>query len=90
LYESYFSLAIRRVVIYYRDMENNKLTAEQLEALKTFAAVNGRYWKAVLRDCWMAGGYNSETGSYIGGPLQQVRNELGPSWLTRFSLKGVA
>jgi hypothetical protein len=67
-------------------MENNKPTAEQLEALKTFAAANGRRWKAVLRDCWMAGGYNSETGSYIDGPLQQVRNTFGPSWLVRFRI----
>jgi hypothetical protein len=62
----------------------NKPTAEQLEALTTFARANGRYWKAVLREYWMAGGY-TETGSYIDGHLQQVLTELGAgSWLTRF------
>ena len=66
------------------------LTPEQIEALVRFARVNGRNWKQVLRDAWMAGGYDATTGHYIDGPLQQIRNTFGPSWLTRFSLKGVA
>ena len=52
-------------------------TPEQFDALAQFAAVNGRYWKRKLWEGWMTG-----TGPW--GPLQQVRNELGPTWLTRF------
>jgi len=61
-------------------------TAEQIEALKKFAAANGRTWKQVLRDAWMKGGYNALNGEYIDGPLQQLRNQFGPSWLVKFSL----
>ena len=68
----------------------NTLSPEQIECLKRFAAANGRNWKQVLRDAWMAGGYDAASGQYIDGPLQQIRNTFGPSWLTRFSLKGVA
>ena len=65
------------------------LTTEQIQALKAFAKDNGRYWKAVLRDVWMAGGFNSETGSYIDAPLMQLRNMegVGPAWLNRFAAK---
>ena len=67
----------------------NTPTAEQIEALKAFAKHNGRTWKAVLRDIWMAGGYDSERGAYVDAPLMQLRNNegFGPSWLNRFSLK---
>jgi hypothetical protein len=69
---------------------SNAPSPEQIESLKRFAAANGRNWKQVLRDAWMAGGYDATTGQYIDGPLQQIRNSFGPSWLTRFSLKGAA
>lgn len=68
----------------------NTLTTEQTEALVNFAKAKGGNWKQVLRDAWMAGGYDAQSGHYIAGPLQNLRNTLGPSWLTRFSLKGVA
>ena len=68
----------------------NTLTAEQIQALANFAKANGRNWKQALRDAWMAGGYDATTGSYIDGPLQNLRNTFGPSWLTGFSLKQVA
>lgn len=54
------------------------LTAEELAALKAFAATHGRYWKAVLRDQWM-----NATAAPV---LHRLRNRLGPSWLTRFRL----
>lgn len=54
----------------------NKLTQDQLEALRTYAANNGRTWKAKLGDDWMTGRSNGE--------LQQIRNTFGPTWLTRF------
>lgn len=66
----------------------NTPNAEQIQALKQFAAANGRTWKSELRDLWMNGAYNY---AVLGGAdpacLQQVRNEFGPSWLARFSLK---
>lgn len=64
----------------------NYPNAEQLEALKRFAKTAGRRWKQALRDAWMNGGYDATTGEYIDGPLQQVRNSFGPSWLTRFKI----
>lgn len=68
----------------------NTPNAEQLEALQRYASANGRCWKSQLRDAWMAGGYDTQTGHYIGGPLQQLRNAFGPSWLTSFSLRKAA
>jgi hypothetical protein len=55
-----------------------ELTAEQLAALRSYADEHGRTWKAQLNYEWMSG-----TAS---GPLQQIRNAFGPSWLVRFSL----
>lgn len=53
--------------------------AHQLRALLDFAAQNGRGWKAKLDEVWMRAS---------GGPLlQQVRNEFGPSWLAKVTLK---
>ena len=62
-------------------------TRAQYIALRRFAAAKGRTWKQALRDAWMAGGYDATTGEYINGPLQQLRNTLGPTWLTRFTFK---
>jgi hypothetical protein len=61
----------------------------QIVALKQFARLNGRTWKAALRDAWMTSHYDrygidqyGDTAAY----LQQVRNTFGPSWLTGFML----
>jgi hypothetical protein len=54
-------------------------TAEQIEVLRAYAKEHGRTWKADLNRDWMTG--------KACGPLQQIRNQLGPSWLVRFSLK---
>ena len=67
-------------------MPTDTLTADQLAALRTFAAANGRRWKSALRDCWASGNYNRYPGT-VGAPmLQQVRNTFGPSWLVAFRL----
>jgi hypothetical protein len=58
-----------------------KLTAEQLKAIKEYAAANGRNWKSALRHDW-------ETGQSYGD-LQQIRNSFGPSWLVNFRLPKV-
>jgi hypothetical protein len=60
------------------------LSLEHLIALRMFASAHGRNWKSKLNDAWMTGNY--PTGSILP-ELQQVRNEYGPSWLVRFSLK---
>jgi hypothetical protein len=66
----------------------NTLTPEQLEALELFADANGRSWKDRLRTVWMNGAYNyAVMGGADAGALQRIRNEFGPAWLTRFSLR---
>jgi len=61
-------------------------TAEQVAALVTFAAHEGRTWKQALNDCWTTGYYPVFTQrADIDGLLQQVRNTFGPSWLKRFT-----
>ncbi len=60
------------------------LSLDHLLALRLFARCHGRYWKSALRDAWMTGQY--PTGSILPA-LQQIRNEHGPTWLVRFSLK---
>lgn len=60
-----------------------KPTQEQLDALRAYAASHGRYWKSRLRDAWITGEYG---GFHQSNFLQQVRNNLGPSWLVRFRL----
>jgi len=53
-------------------------TLEQLRAIREYAETHGRMWKAHLRSEW-------ETGQ-TEPLLQQVRNQLGPGWLNKFSL----
>jgi hypothetical protein len=66
----------------------NTPNAEQIEALRLFASANGRNWKSELSNLWMNGAYNyAVLGGADPGCLQQVRNEFGPSWLVRFSLR---
>lgn len=59
-------------------MNTQQPTDDQVRALLAYAKANGRRWKAQLNHEWMSG-----TAS---GPLQQVRNSFGPSWLVRFSV----
>jgi hypothetical protein len=60
------------------------LTLAQLTALRTFAAAHGRNWKTPLRDAWMSGIYPDDDAD--NASLQQVRNQLGPTWLVKFRL----
>ena len=56
-------------------MKNPEIpSTEQVEALKTWAAIYGRNWKSALRDAWMNGDYNGFADSHL---LQQVRNTFG-------------
>ena len=63
-----------------------KLTAEQFNALHRYAMRHGHNWKADLRGDWIASHYFGIDAKDTP-LLQQVRNNLGPSWLTRFSLR---
>lgn len=58
-------------------------TEEQLAALRSYAAWEGKDWKAKLRRDW------TRAGSEWPGEwalLQQLRNRFGPKWLARFEL----
>jgi hypothetical protein len=63
-------------------LRNPPLSAEQISALQGYAVENGRYWKSKLLTDWEKG--RSQ------GPLQQVRNNIGPSGLLRLKLPAVA
>jgi len=55
----------------------------QLRALEGFARRRGRNWKSVLRLLWATGADEREED---GSLLRQVRNTLGPEWLTSFKV----
>ena len=59
------------------------LTEEQARALLWFAKKNGRTWKSKLSLAWRTG---KDTDMVDGYLLRQVRNNLGPSWLTSVSM----
>ncbi len=56
------------------------LRPDHVAALQDYAKEHGRTWKAKLRDDWM----NARTT----GPLHELRNSHGPSWLANFRLNG--
>lgn len=49
------------------------LTPEQREALAAFAREHGPTWRQRLADGWLVAAFP--------GPLQQIRNQRGPTWL---------
>lgn len=58
---------------------------EQVLALVKFAEREGPRWKAILHQCWMRASYPADPGtSHL---LQQIRNDFGPVWLERATLK---
>ncbi len=56
----------------------NELDIEQLCAIQEYAASNGSRWKTKLGLLWQSGRDK--------GLLRQVRNQLGPEWLSKFKL----
>jgi hypothetical protein len=66
-------------------MDAKPLTAEEINALRLFAALNGRYWKAALRDLWenFHKGRDWDDAATI---LYRLRNSHGPTWLVQFRL----
>ena len=64
-------------------VQGTGLNAEQLSALQRFAARNGRTWKSILQRCWETA---VDAHDPDGPLLRGIRNEFGPSWLSRFRL----
>ena len=58
-----------------------KPNAEQIAALEDFKRLWGRCWKKELKVCWTCGQYPDSVDSRL---LQQIRNQFGPMWLTRW------
>ena len=63
------------------------MTQSQMDAIQQWARLHGRCWKSALRDAWMTGDYG---GFEASNELQLLRNSLGPGWLIKFRLGGVA
>ncbi len=59
----------------------------QYYALGKAQAIFGRRWKSKLHVCWESGRYPRSLSPYKA-ELQQVRNQAGASWLTRFRFQG--
>jgi hypothetical protein len=60
-------------------MDTKTASPEQLWALREYAKKNGRTWKYKLKRAWHSGADEKLPNA---GLLRQVRNELGPRWLT--------
>jgi hypothetical protein len=59
----------------------NQPSAVQVEELRRFAAEHGRTWRAQLLSDWEAG--------RTVGPLQELRNQFGPSWLAEHGAEAI-
>lgn len=71
----------------YNHSRKQTATDEQITSIRLFAKANGRRWKAELRNLWLNGDYyNAVLGGADPAHLQQLRNNLGPSWLITFKL----
>ena len=65
-------------------VDTDLLSDEQLEALSAYARQLGKNWKEHLLTDWMNAGEKTRfKGEWAY--LQQIRNKLGPSWLSRIS-----
>lgn len=58
-------------------------TPSQQEALDAFRDANGRNWKNALRANWERASYPGVSAAHAAA-LQQVRNTLGPEWLSKY------
>lgn len=54
-------------------------TPEQVYAIDAFKAKYGQYWKDELASKWWSGTDCDEPNGHL---LRQVRNTLGPQWLS--------
>jgi hypothetical protein len=56
------------------------LTPEQRHAVQSFADRHGPNWRGDLLDAWLNGSDAREPDGHL---LRQVRNKLGPTWLSK-------
>lgn len=56
-------------------------TPEQEIALAEYQAKHGHFWKRKLMEAWQNGTDTSEPNGHL---LRQVRNNLGPTWLSKY------
>lgn len=64
-------------------------TNEAIEILRRAkeAAFSKRSWKQDLSIAWSQGNYATFGWRDMDGELQRIRNQFGPSWLVRVSIK---
>ena len=67
-------------------MDLTKLSDEQTAALVRYTNQHGRCWKSALNNAWSTGIYSCGDNC---SALQNVRNNLGPSWLARLNLRAL-
>lgn len=66
-------------------MTQRPLEADELAALKAFAAEYGREWKQYLMAAWLSSAHRGRAmGGKDTGILRGIRNTFGPSWLVDF------
>ncbi|CDG98599.1 hypothetical protein XBP1_390017 [Xenorhabdus bovienii str. puntauvense] len=61
------------------------MNEQQKHAIQSVINLYGRIWKSKLLNHWMNSKYPYSLSS-VSGTLQQIRNELGPSWLSKFKV----
>lgn len=66
----------------YRDLD-----AEELAAIREFAAAYGHDWKEYLFAAWLSYAYKGRhMGGEDAGTLRGIRNTLGNEWLHQYKL----
>lgn len=56
-------------------------TAEARTVLAEVKTAIGRTYKSAIREAWMTGNYRRVGLQKWSSPLQNIRNQFGPSWL---------
>jgi hypothetical protein len=67
---------------YFASLEEPDFTLDHRKALVAFRDANGPQWKSKLNHCWTTGNYRGIERDQAA-LLQQVRNRLGPEWLSK-------
>jgi hypothetical protein len=67
--------------------EKIELTPDQGAALDRYARQHGPRWKTRLHEAWIDGNYGYLANKDDSAYLQQVRNTLGPTWLTTYEAR---
>jgi hypothetical protein len=70
-------------------MSNTTFEANDLQYFALMQAKDffGQRWKSNLRTCWETGRYPCSLSQYKA-VLQQVRNQAGATWLSKFRFQG--